>query len=78
MINIGSKIFPLFAPNTKEAPFSPIKDIARPPIDMPKINQGNCSEPKLSKIKRIGVLKIRGNIITVSYTHLTLPTMYTV
>ena len=44
MINIGNKIFPLFAPKVRAEPIIPISEIERPPI------------------------------ITVSYTHLTLPT----
>ena len=42
MINIGNKIFPLFAPNISEAPFKPIKDIAKLPIVIVKSNQGTA------------------------------------
>ena len=52
MINIGNKIFPLFAPKTKEAPIKPTKDIASPPIVMLASNQGVCLRSISSKIKK--------------------------
>jgi hypothetical protein len=65
MINIGNKIFPLFAPKTNEAPIKPTKDIASPPIVMLVSNQGVCFRSISSKMKNIGVLKIKG-IITIN------------
>jgi len=67
MINIGNKIFPLFAPNTNEAPIKPTKDIASPPIVMLASNQGVCLRSISSKIKNIGVLKIKGMITINQY-----------
>jgi hypothetical protein len=52
-------------PKTKEAPIKPTKDIASPPIVMLASNQGVCFKSISSKIKNIGVLKIKG-IITIN------------
>ena len=34
MINIGNKIFPLFAPKVRAEPIMPISEIERPPISI--------------------------------------------
>ena len=50
MINIGNKIFPLLAPNINADPINPIKEIAKPPIDILTINHGKYFNSMLNKI----------------------------
>ena len=54
MINIGSKIFPLFAPNVRAEPIIPISEIERPPIRILMKSHGISFKLMFNKIMKNG------------------------
>ena len=63
MINIGSKIFPLFAPKVRAEPIIPISEIERPPINILIKSHGMNFRLMFNKIMKNGKQIINGIMI---------------
>ena len=63
MINIGNKIFPLFAPKVKAEPIIPISEIERPPTIILIKSHGKSFKSMFNKIMKNGKEISKGSII---------------